>query len=185
MINGNEKTSENYDIFYNYVLENIETTDIDKRAARSIIGSCVEFEQTGVNKSAKILPMPFTEKRLSIKFSNIKFNLQSALDIILLDTEFALTEKKDCLLFIMRMLRLFIPLTIRVLDKDLVKVLKTIYVLSNGNHGAKKENILKSDSLRYIDQNIIMKSLQSLIDLKCVTIINEDEYILIETILLA
>ena len=85
MINGNELISEKYDELSEYLLENIKHEGVDKVTVRSLIGACAEFGETGVSKNSMVFPNLFQAGgAVSVKFSNIRFNLKIAFDIILL-----------------------------------------------------------------------------------------------------
>lgn len=184
MINGNETISEKYDELSEYLLTNIKQEGIDRVTVRSLIGACTEFDQTGVSKSSMVFPSLLQPgEAASVKFSNIKFNLKIAFDIILLSPSKPFLSNADVFLFVIKILKFaFTELKID-LDKDMVTILKAIYMQSYDNHGADIEQIIDQAAKSGVDEQITREIIGRLESIKCI-ILDNGEYKLAETILL-
>lgn len=181
MINGNEMPSERYDEFVNYLLSNVNHDNIDKITIKSLICSCVEFDEMGISKNAcTFLDIANSGKSLHLGIPSAKINLKLLLDIILLNPKEKLETKIELIIFIIKAINLLSGQIVNILDKNTTIVLKTIYMLSYDNHGVSLEKIesyCKDDKIT--DIGSILKSLE---DLKCIELI-DDEYKLIDIII--
>ena len=184
MKNGNELISEQYDELTNYLWSNISHDNLDKTTIRSLIGSCAEFEGAGISKNTMVFPNLFSpEESVSVKFSNVKFSLNVAFDIVLLDPNKSMEDKTTMLLFVVRLLKLAYNNMIQKLDKDMTKVLHAVYMLSYDEHGATIEDIKRYCKDNKMDVRQMSSIIEQLEKIKCIKLDN-GEYKLAETVIL-
>ena len=183
MINGNENSAEKYTEFSEYLLKNIPHENVDEVAIKSLLGSCVEFEGAGVTKNSMIFPnLANPGESVSIKFSNIKFNLNTACDIILLCTTNPLESKIAMLQFVVKILKIALR-AVKMVDEDMTNIIRAVYMLSYDNHGASMEKIIEYGSKNGMDETQIRDTVKGLENIKCISL-KEGEYFLAETIVL-
>lgn len=183
MINGNENSAEKYTEFSEYLLKNIPHENVDEVAVKSLLGSCVEFEGAGITKNSMIFPnLANPRESVSIKFSNVKFNLSTACDIILLWTSNPLESKIAMLQFVVKILKIALR-AVKMVDEDMTTVIRAVYMQSYDNHGASMEKIIEYGSKSGMNISKIRETVNGLEEIKCI-FLKENEYFLAETIIL-
>lgn len=184
MKNGNEVTSQKYDELSEYLLSHIDQEGIDRVTVRSLAGACMEFEETGIPKNSMVFANPVKSgEAVSIKFSNVRFNLKLAFDIILLSPSKPFLSKSEVILFIVKILKLTFTEMIETLDNDMLIILKAVYILSYDNHGADLKKIINYAEENGLNQEKAMDIIRGLDSIKCITL-DDGEYKLTETIVL-
>ena len=184
MINGNEMISERYTEFSEYLLKNIAHDNIDEVEIKSVIGACAEFEGAGITKNSMVFPnLVKPGESISVKFSNVKFSLRLAFDIVLLNPTKPVESKTDMIQFIVKILKMSFGEMVEMLDVDMTTVLKAVYMLSYDNHGASMDKIVDYVSKNGMDEVKTKEVVDDLEKIKCISL-NDGEYTLAETIVL-
>ena len=184
MINGNEMIAEDYDRLSDYLLTCMGHEKADEVTIKSLIGSCAEFDGAGISKSSMVFPNPVNPKEsVSLKFSNVKFSLRLAFDIILLNPVKPPSDKNEMLMFMIRVLKLAFGEMVKILDEDMANVLQAIYMLSYDNHGATMEKIIEYCRKYNMQAESMERVIYNLENIKCIELV-EGEYKLAETVIL-
>ncbi|MBQ4524191.1 MAG: hypothetical protein IJA10_14780 [Lachnospiraceae bacterium] len=180
----NNKISQSYAELNEYLLEHIPHDSEDEVTIESLICSCAEFESTEQAKYSAVIPDLINHgKSISFKFSNIKFNLCTALDIILLTPTEIPSQKLNMVQFIIKLFRFVCGESMESLDENMTIVIKAIYMSSYDGHGATMDKIkLCCKDFELIEENI-QEAIEKLEEIKCIRLEN-GEYILLETVLL-
>lgn len=182
-MNGNENTSEKYDDITEYILKQIDGNidEADKVAVRSLIGTCMEFDNTDMSKTAMIFPV-LGKKGKALSINAARFNLGLAFNIILLDPSGIQKDKKGIILFVAKLIKLaYTSQLCKILDEEIVEVLKTIYSLSYDNHGAAREKIYEELEGTFNDKGRLKNILDALEQAKCIVLI-DGKYVIAEKI---
>lgn len=178
------KISQSYTALNEYLLEHIPHDLEDEVTIKSLICSCAEFENTDQSKYSAVIPDFINHgKSISFKFSNIKFNLHTALDIILLTPPEIPDQKLKMVQFIIKLFKFICGEFIETLDENMTSVLKSIYMSSYDGHGATMDKIKLCCKDSELTEENIQEAIEKLEEIKCIRIEN-DEYILIETVML-